>query len=159
MVRLPLPAPAPPSASPMTGILILIQGHPPRRKTLPRPVHLQAGALHRDRSGPARAGCSRLRLRLWATRLPRPLDGPLLCLDRRRERALHLPHRKGRARRLRHRTFRRLHAWNPCVRTHFAMTEGRRFTEQTNRSPEKFECSVKPRSKDAEALVRATATP
>jgi len=25
-------------------------------------------------------------------------------------------------------------------------------------SPEKFECSVKPRSKDAEALVRATAT-
>ena len=26
------------------------------------------------------------------------------------------------------------------------------------RSPEKFECSVKPRSKEAEALVRATAT-
>lgn len=26
------------------------------------------------------------------------------------------------------------------------------------RSPEKFECNVKPRSKDAEALVRATAT-
>lgn len=32
------------------------------------------------------------------------------------------------------------------------------FLFSSYRSPEKFECSVKPRSKEAEALVRATAT-
>ena len=47
-----------------------------------------------------------------------------------------------------------------CVVFLFSLDCSRRPQTSSSlyRSPEKFECSVKPRSKDAEALVRATAT-
>ena len=93
------------------------QGDPTRRQALPRSLHVQAGALHHTRHGPTRPGGCRLRVRLWAARLPRPLDGALLRLDRRRERALHIQNREGSARRPRHRAHWRIHSRYPCVRS------------------------------------------
>lgn len=142
------------------------QGDPTRRQALPGSLHVQPGALHDARHGPARPGGGRLRVRLWAARLPRPLDGALLRLDRRRERALHVQNRQGRARRPRRRAHRRVHSRHPRVRLSRLIYFEQHSTKEcfflfffsSYRSPEKFECSVKPRSKEAEALVRATAT-
>ena len=146
-------------------LCLTFQGDLARRQALPRSLHIQTGTLYRPRRGPARPRRRGLRFRLWAARLPRPLDGPRLRLDRGGERALLLPHRKGRARRPGHRTHRCIHSWHPRVRSFFfffvfffflAMAYSTRTLSY--RSPEKFECSVKARSKDAEALVRSTSS-
>ena len=137
------------------------QGNLARRPTLPRPLHIQAGALYRTRRRPARSRGRRLRFRLREACLPRPLDGPRLRMDRSGERALCFPHRKGRARWQYHRTHRRIHPWHPLVRSLFFFFLYGMYVCSTrilSRSPENFECSIKPRSKDAEALIHATAT-
>lgn len=113
------------------------QGDPTRRQALPRSLHVQAGALHHARYGPTRPGGGRLRVRLWTARLPRPLDGALLCLDRRRERALHVQNREGSARRSRHRAHWRIHSRHPCVRSLSFVPDERRLSEELSLGAQK----------------------
>ena len=112
--------------------VFFLQGNPARRQALPRSLHIQAGALYRTRCRPARSCGRGLRFRLWAACLPRPLDGPLLCLGRSGERALCLPHRKSRARRSRYRTHWRLLSWHPRVRSFFLALDVRGVLKETS---------------------------
>ena len=112
--------------------VFFLQGNPARRQALPRSLHIQAGALYRTRCRPARSCGRGIRFRLWAASLPRPLDGPLLCLGCSGERALCLPHRKSRARRSRYRTHRRLLSWNPRVRSFFLALDVRGVLKETS---------------------------